>query len=43
MHETRKYIAKEIAKLEGVTVIYVIADKKTTPIDHAIFYNTMEK
>jgi len=41
MHETRKYITQEIAKLEGVTVIYVIADKKTTPRDHAIFYNAV--
>src|SRR5215469_7024095 len=29
MHETRKYITGEIAKLEGVSVIYVISDKKT--------------
>jgi hypothetical protein len=47
-HETRKYIAGEIAKLEGLTVIYVIADKKTTPDDHTKFYNivaayTMER
>jgi hypothetical protein len=39
MHEDRKYIAGEIAKLEGVTVIYVISDKKTTPADHVKFYN----
>jgi len=39
MHETRKFIAQEIAKLEGVTVIYVISDKKTMPDDHAKFYN----
>ena len=41
MHDTRKYITGEIAKLERVTVIYVISDKKTTPKDHAIFYNTV--
>jgi len=39
MHETRKYIAQEIAKIEGITVIYVISDKKTMPNDHAKFYN----
>jgi len=39
MHETRKYIALELTKLEGVTVIYVISDKKTMPDDHAKFYN----
>ena len=39
MHETRKFITGEIAKLEGITVIYVISDKKTTPKNHAIFYN----
>jgi len=38
-HETRKFITGEIAKLEGVTVIYVISDKKTVPIDHISFYN----
>jgi len=38
-HEFRKYVTGEIAKLEGVTVIYVISDKKTMPDDHTIFYN----
>jgi len=39
LHETRKYITREISKIEGVTVIYVISDKKTMPLDHAKFYN----
>jgi len=39
IHETRKYIARELAKIEGITVIYVISDKKTMPDDHAEFYN----
>jgi len=39
LHETRKYIARELAKLEGITIIYVISDKKTTPKDHVKFYN----
>jgi hypothetical protein len=39
MHETRKYITGEIANLDGVTVIYVISDKKTMPKDHVKFYN----
>jgi hypothetical protein len=39
MHEERKLITGEIAKLEGVSVIYVISDKKTMPDDHAKFYN----
>lgn len=39
MHETKKYITREIAKLENITVIYVISDKKTVPEDHAKFYN----
>jgi hypothetical protein len=38
-HDVRKYVAGELAKLEGVTVIYVIADKKTVPEDHVKFYN----
>ena len=37
LHETRKYIVKEISKLEKVTVIYIISDKKTMPLDHAKF------
>ena len=39
MHETRKFVTGEIARLEGITVIYVISDKKTMPDDHAKFYN----
>ena len=39
MHETRKYVTGEVAKLEGITVIYAISDKKTVPEDHAKFYN----
>ena len=39
LHETRKYVTKEISKIEGVTVIYVISNKKTMPLDHAKFYN----
>lgn len=39
LHETKKYITQEIAKIEGITVIYVISDKKTMPADHAKFYN----
>ena len=38
-HEFKKFTAGEIAKIEGVTVIYVISDKKTVPMDHAKFYN----
>jgi len=38
-HDTRKYITGEIAKLEEITVIYVISDKKTVPEDHTKFYN----
>jgi len=38
-HEYRKYVTGEIAKLEGVTVIFVISDKKTAPDDHEKFYN----
>jgi len=41
MHEDRKFITGEISKLEGVTVIYVISDKKTTPKNHTIFYNVV--
>ena len=39
LHETRKFIIREISKLEKVTVIYIISDKKTMPDDHAKFYN----
>jgi hypothetical protein len=39
LHEFKKYVTREIAQLEGVTVIYVISDKKTVPEDHARFYN----
>ena len=39
MHDTRKYITGEIAKLENITVIYLISDKKTVPHDHTQFYN----
>lgn len=39
MHDTRKYITGELAKLEGITIIYVISDKKTMPDDHEKFYN----
>jgi len=39
LHETRKFITKEISKIEGVTVLFVISDKKTMPLDHAKFYN----
>ena len=39
MHETRKYIATELARLEDVTVIFIISDKKTMPTDHEKFYN----
>ena len=38
-HDVRKYVAGEIAKLEEITVIYVISGKKTAPEDHAKFYN----
>jgi len=38
-HEYRKYVAGEIAKLECVTVVFVISDKKTMPDDHEKFYN----
>ena len=36
---SKKYASGEIAKIEGVTVIYVISDKKTVPMDHVKFYN----
>jgi hypothetical protein len=39
LHEYRKYVTGEIAKIEGLVVIYVISDKKTVPKDHAKFYN----
>jgi len=39
MHEYRKVVIGEITKLEGVTVIYVISDKKTVFVDHTKFYN----
>ena len=47
-HEYRKYVTGEIEKLEGITVIYTISDKKTVPNDHEKFYNivaayTMER
>jgi hypothetical protein len=40
-HDVRKYVTGEIAKLDEVTVIYVISDKKTVPDDHAKFYNNV--
>jgi len=48
LHEYRKYVTAEIAKLQEVTVIFVISDKKTVPDDHEKFYNivaayTMER
>ena len=39
LHETKKYITQEISKIERITVIYVISDKKTMPTDHTKFYN----
>ena len=39
LHEFKKYVTGEIAQIEGVSVIYVISDKKTVPKDHAKFYN----
>jgi len=38
-HDYRKFVIREIIKLEEVTVIYVISDKKTVPKDHVKFYN----
>jgi len=38
-HEYKKFVTREISQLEGVTVIYVISDKKTVPKDHVKFYN----
>jgi hypothetical protein len=38
-HDVRKYVAGEIAKLEDITVIFVISDKKAVPEDHSKFYN----
>ena len=40
-HDVRKYVAGEIAKLEKITVAYVISDKKTVPEDHTKFYNVV--
>ena len=39
MHEYRKFAAMEVSKLENLTVIFVISDKKTVPHDHTQFYN----
>lgn len=39
LHESRKFVAREISKIEGLAVIYVISDKKTMPVDHEKFYN----
>ena len=39
LHEVRKFVAMELAKLDGVIVVYVISDKKTMPQDHGKFYN----
>jgi hypothetical protein len=39
LHEFKKFVVGEIAGIEGVSVIYVISDKKTVPADHAKFYN----
>ena len=48
LHEYRKFVTGEIAKLEGIRTIFVISDKKTMPDDHEKFYNivaayTMER
>ena len=39
MHEYRKFVTGELMKLENITIIYVISDKKTMPHDHTQFYN----
>ena len=39
VHEFKKFAVGELAKIEGISVIYVISDKKTVPMDHAKFYN----
>jgi hypothetical protein len=39
LHEFKKYVTGEIAGIKGVSVIYVISDKKTVPKDHTKFYN----
>jgi hypothetical protein len=39
VHEYKKYVVREVTKLEGITVLYVISDKKTVPKDHVKFYN----
>lgn len=38
-HEFKKFVVSKVSQLEGVSVIYVISDKKTVPIDHTKFYN----
>jgi hypothetical protein len=38
-HDVRKYATGEIAKLNNITVVYVISDKRTVPEDHVKFYN----
>ena len=48
LHEYRKFVTGEIAKIEGIKIIFVISDKKTMPDDHEKFYNivaayTMER
>jgi hypothetical protein len=40
-HDVRKFVAAEIAKLERLSVIYVVSDKKAVPDDQAKFYNTV--
>ena len=40
-HEVKNYVIREIAKLKGITVIFVISDKKTMSKDHSIFYNAV--
>jgi hypothetical protein len=39
VHEYKKFVVREITQLEGLTVSYVISDKKTVPRDHVKFYN----
>jgi len=48
MHEYRKFVTGEIAKIDGIKIIFVISDKKTMPDDHEKYYNivaayTMER
>jgi len=39
LHEFKKFVVSKVSILENISVIYVISDKKTVPMDHVKFYN----